>query len=66
MAIITCMAITIVLTLILDAGLWWQNRARRQAREQEGKSKEEVDEIKRRAILEDWTDWQNPYFEYAY
>jgi hypothetical protein len=65
-AIITCMAITIVLTLVLDAGLWWQNRARRQAREQEGKSREEVDEIKKRAILEDWTDWQNPYFEYAY
>lgn len=65
-AIITCMAITIVLTLILDAGLWWQNKQRRIAREAEGKSKEEVDEIKKRAILEDWTDGQNPYFEYAY
>ncbi|EST08784.1 Major facilitator superfamily [Kalmanozyma brasiliensis GHG001] len=65
-AIISCMAITIVLTLILDAGLWWQNKTRRQAREAEAKTKEEVDEIKTRAILEDWTDWQNPYFEYAY
>ena len=65
-AIITCMAITIVLTLVLDAGLWWQNKTRRAAREQEGKSKQEIDEIKKRAILEDWTDWQNPYFEYAY
>ncbi|SNX87101.1 related to DAL5 - Allantoate and ureidosuccinate permease [Melanopsichium pennsylvanicum] len=65
-AIITCMAITILLTLILDAGLWYQNKSRRQAREVEGKSKDEVNEIKKRAILEDWTDWQNPYFEYAY
>lgn len=65
-AIITCMAITIGLTVLLDVGLWWQNRARRQARESEAKSKQEVDEIKKRAILEDWTDWQNPYFEYAY
>ncbi|GAC94875.1 allantoate permease [Pseudozyma hubeiensis SY62] len=65
-AIITCMAITVVLTLVLDAGLWWQNRTRRAAREREAKTKEEVDEVKKRAILEDWTDGQNPYFEYAY
>ncbi|CBQ68961.1 related to DAL5-Allantoate and ureidosuccinate permease [Sporisorium reilianum SRZ2] len=65
-AIISCMAITIGLTLVLDAGLWWQNRCRRQAREREGKSKDEIDEVKKRAILEDWTDWQNPYFEYAF
>ncbi|KAJ1039733.1 hypothetical protein NDA10_007286 [Ustilago hordei] len=66
LAIITCMAITIALTLILDAGLWWQNKTRRQRRESEGKSKQEVEEIKKKAILEDWTDWENPYFEYAY
>ncbi|SJX64605.1 related to DAL5-Allantoate and ureidosuccinate permease [Sporisorium reilianum f. sp. reilianum] len=65
-AIISCMAITIGLTLVLDARLWWQNRCRRQAREREGKSKDEIDEVKKRAILEDWTDWQNPYFEYAF
>ncbi|KAJ1019848.1 hypothetical protein NDA13_006071 [Ustilago tritici] len=65
-AIITCMAITIALTVILDAGLWWQNKTRRQRRESEGKSKQEVEEIKKKAILEDWTDWENPYFEYAY
>lgn len=65
-AIITCMAITIGLTLLLDAGLWWQNRSRRLAREREGQSKEEIDEIKKRAILEDWTDWQNPHFEYVF
>ncbi|CCF48640.1 hypothetical protein NDA11_004807 [Ustilago hordei] len=66
LAIITCMAITIALTLILDAGLWWQNKTRRQRRQSEGKSKQEVEEIKKKAILEDWTDWENPYFEYAY
>lgn len=65
-AVITTMAITIALTVLLDLGLWWQNKQRRLRREQEGKSKEEMDEIKKRAILEDWTDWQNPYFEYAY
>ncbi|KAJ1021355.1 hypothetical protein NDA18_005593 [Ustilago nuda] len=66
LAIITCMAITIALTLILDAGLWWQNKTRRQRRESEGKSKQEVEQIKKKAILEDWTDWENPYFEYVY
>ena len=65
-AVITCMAITIALTLLLDLGLWYQNKTRRQAREQEGKSKDEIDHIKRMAILHDWTDWQNPYFEYAF
>ncbi|SOV03300.1 related to DAL5 - Allantoate and ureidosuccinate permease [Ustilago sp. UG-2017a] len=65
-AIITCMAITIALTVILNAGLWWQNKTRRQRRESEGKSKQEVEEIKKKAILEDWTNWENPYFEYAY
>lgn len=65
-AIITCMAITIGLTLVLNAGLWWQNKQRRERREREGKSKKEIEEIKKRAILEDWTDWENPYFEYAF
>ncbi|KAJ1017756.1 hypothetical protein NDA16_005075 [Ustilago loliicola] len=65
-AIITCMAITIGLTVLLDVGLWWQNKSRRERRERERKSKNEVEEIKKKAILEDWTDWENPYFEYAY
>lgn len=65
-AIITCMAITIGLTLILDAGLWWQNRSRRLARQNEPKNKQEIDDLKKRAILMDMTDWQNPYFEYVF
>lgn len=65
-SIISAMSITIGLTVLLDVGLYLQNRSRRLARQKNPVSKQEEEETKKRAILEDWTDWQNPYFEYAY
>ncbi|PWY98134.1 MFS general substrate transporter [Testicularia cyperi] len=65
-AIISAMAITIALTVILDLGLYLQNRARRNERLQNPLSPLQIEEIKKQAILEDWTDGQNPCFEYAY
>ena len=64
-AIITSMSITIALTGILDAGLWYQNR-RREERRRLNPPTESEDEVKSRAFADDLTDWENPYFRYVF
>ncbi|EPQ32427.1 uncharacterized protein PFL1_00623 [Pseudozyma flocculosa PF-1] len=70
-AIITCMAITIALTVLLDVGMWYQNRTRDRAaasstatgRVGDGETEQQV---RIRAVKEDWTDWENPHFRYVF